>query len=40
MTVVGVPYLPDMAIEPADVVAASLADPVVYEVCGLVPSDQ
>jgi HAD superfamily hydrolase (TIGR01509 family) len=40
MTVVGVPYLPDMAIEPADVVARSLADPVVYEVCGLVPSDQ
>jgi HAD superfamily hydrolase (TIGR01509 family) len=40
MTVVGVPYLPDMAIEPADVVAPSLADPVVYEVCGLVPSDQ
>jgi HAD superfamily hydrolase (TIGR01509 family) len=40
MTVVGVPYLPDMPIEPAHVVASSLADPVVREVCGLVPSDR
>jgi HAD superfamily hydrolase (TIGR01509 family) len=40
LTVVGVPYLPDMAIEPAHVVASSLADPVVHEVCGLVPSER
>ena len=40
MTVVGVPYLPDMAIEQADVVATSLADPVVHAACGLVPSDR
>jgi HAD superfamily hydrolase (TIGR01509 family) len=38
MTVVGVPYIPDMAIPHADVVAESLADAVVYDACGLVPS--
>ena len=40
LTVVGVPYIADMSIEYADVVAASLADPVVHEVCGLVPSQR
>jgi HAD superfamily hydrolase (TIGR01509 family) len=40
MTVVGVPYLPDMAVPPADVMAGSLAEAVVYEACGLVQSQQ
>jgi HAD superfamily hydrolase (TIGR01509 family) len=38
LTVIGVPYLPDMAIPDADVVTASLADAVVLELVGLVPS--
>lgn len=38
--VVGVPYIPDMEIPPADVTAASLADPVVLEAVGLVPSSR
>jgi HAD superfamily hydrolase (TIGR01509 family) len=39
MTVIGVPYLPDMEIPPADLVAGSLADPAVHEACGLVSSE-
>ena len=39
MTVIGVPYLPDMEIPPADLVAGSLADRVVHEACGLVSSE-
>ncbi|WCB92033.1 Hexitol phosphatase B [Baekduia alba] len=38
LTVIGVPYLPDIEIGPADIVAASLADAVVLEAVGLVPS--
>ncbi|QEC50663.1 HAD family phosphatase [Baekduia soli] len=38
LTVIGVPYLPDMAIPDADVLATSLADAVVHETCGLVVS--
>jgi HAD superfamily hydrolase (TIGR01509 family) len=38
LTVVGVPYLDDMAIPAAHLVAASLADGAVLEACGLVPS--
>ncbi|MBI5106337.1 MAG: HAD family phosphatase [Solirubrobacterales bacterium] len=38
MTVIGVPYLPDMEIPPADLVAGSLADALVREACGLLPS--
>lgn len=36
--VIGVPYLPDMEIPPADVIADSLADELVLAACGLVPS--
>jgi hypothetical protein len=36
--VIGVPYLADMAIPDADIVARSLADAVVHETCGLVVS--
>jgi HAD superfamily hydrolase (TIGR01509 family) len=38
LTVVGVPYLADMEIPAADIVAASLADAVVLATVGLVPS--
>jgi HAD superfamily hydrolase (TIGR01509 family) len=38
LTVIGVPYLADMAIPDADIVAGSLADAVVHETCGLVVS--
>jgi HAD superfamily hydrolase (TIGR01509 family) len=38
LTVIGVPYLPDLEIPPADLVAPSLADPVVLTAVGLVPS--
>jgi HAD superfamily hydrolase (TIGR01509 family) len=38
LTVIGVPYLPDMEIPGADIVTASLADAVVLETVGLVPS--
>lgn len=38
MTVIGVPYLPDMDVPQADVLAGSLADAVVLEAVGLVPS--
>lgn len=38
LTVIGVPYLPDLEIPPADLVAGSLADPAVLAVVGLVPS--
>jgi len=38
LTVVGVPYLPDMDIPAADVRAVTLADAVVLEACGLLPS--
>jgi HAD superfamily hydrolase (TIGR01509 family) len=38
LTVIGVPYLPDMEIPDADVLAGSLADAVVHVTCGLVPS--
>jgi HAD superfamily hydrolase (TIGR01509 family) len=38
LTVIGVPYLPDMEIPDADLVAGSLADAVVHEACGLVSS--
>ena len=38
LTVIGVPYLPDMEIPDADVVAGSLADAAVHEACGLVAS--
>ncbi len=38
LTVIGVPYLPEMEIGPADIVAGSLADAVVLETVGLVPS--
>lgn len=38
LTVIGVPYLADMEIPAADIVAASLADAVVLETVGLVPS--
>jgi beta-phosphoglucomutase-like phosphatase (HAD superfamily) len=34
MTVVGVPYLPELELD-ADVVARSLADPEVWAACGL-----
>ncbi|HET6507165.1 MAG TPA: HAD family phosphatase [Baekduia sp.] len=36
--VIGVPYIPDMEIPPADVTTASLADTVVLEAVGLVSS--
>jgi HAD superfamily hydrolase (TIGR01509 family) len=36
--VIGVPYIPDMAIPPADITTGSLADAVVLEAVGLVPS--
>lgn len=38
LTVIGVPYIAGMAIPPADVLAASLADDVVLATVGLVPS--
>lgn len=38
LTVIGVPYLPDLEIPPADLVASSLADPAVLAAVGLVPS--
>jgi HAD superfamily hydrolase (TIGR01509 family) len=38
LTVIGVPYLPDMEIPAADLVAHSLADTIVLETVGLVPS--
>jgi HAD superfamily hydrolase (TIGR01509 family) len=38
LTVIGVPYLADMEIPAADVVATSLADTIVSETVGLVPS--
>lgn len=38
MTVIGVPYLADIEIPQADVLAASLADAAVLEAVGLVPS--
>jgi HAD superfamily hydrolase (TIGR01509 family) len=38
LTVIGVPYLPDMDVPAADIVTASLADAVVLETVGLVPS--
>jgi HAD superfamily hydrolase (TIGR01509 family) len=38
LTVIGVPYLPDMEIPPADLIAASLADDAVLAAVGLVPS--
>jgi HAD superfamily hydrolase (TIGR01509 family) len=38
LTVIGVPYLADMAIPAADVTTLSLADPIVSETVGLVPS--
>jgi HAD superfamily hydrolase (TIGR01509 family) len=38
LTVIGVPYLPDMPIPAADIVTPSLADEVVLETVGLVPS--
>ena len=40
LRVIGVPYLPDMPIPQADLVTASLADAVVHEACGLVPSER
>jgi HAD superfamily hydrolase (TIGR01509 family) len=40
LTVIGVPYLPDMAIPAADLLARSLADPTVLEAVGLVPSQR
>jgi HAD superfamily hydrolase (TIGR01509 family) len=40
MHVIGVPYLPDMEIPPADLTTASLADAVVLEAVGLVPSSR
>jgi HAD superfamily hydrolase (TIGR01509 family) len=36
--VIGVPYLADMAVPDADLIAGSLADAAVYEACGLVAS--
>jgi HAD superfamily hydrolase (TIGR01509 family) len=38
LTVIGVPYLADMDIPAADIITASLADAVVSETVGLVPS--
>lgn len=38
--VIGVPYLPDMEVPPADLTTASLADAVVLEAVGLVPSSR
>jgi HAD superfamily hydrolase (TIGR01509 family) len=38
LTTIGVPYLADMEIPAADLIAASLADPIVSETVGLVPS--
>lgn len=38
--VIGVPYIPDMEIPPADLTATSLADAVVLEAVGLVPSSR
>lgn len=38
--VIGIPYIPDMEIPPADLVATSLADTVVLEAVGLVPSSR
>jgi HAD superfamily hydrolase (TIGR01509 family) len=38
LTVVGVPYLPDIEVPQADVVAGSLADDLVLATVGLVPS--
>jgi HAD superfamily hydrolase (TIGR01509 family) len=38
LTVIGVPYLADMAIPDADITTASLADAIVSETVGLVPS--
>ena len=38
LTVIGVPYLPDIEIPAADVLTGSLADTVVLETVGLVPS--
>ncbi|MCW2986252.1 MAG: family phosphatase [Conexibacter sp.] len=38
LTVIGVPYLPDMEIPPADLIATALDDAVVLEAVGLVPS--
>jgi HAD superfamily hydrolase (TIGR01509 family) len=38
LTVIGVPYLADIELAPADIVAPSLADAAVLEAVGLVPS--
>jgi HAD superfamily hydrolase (TIGR01509 family) len=38
LTVIGVPYLADMEIPDADITAGSLADAIVSEAVGLVPS--
>ncbi|MDX6727714.1 MAG: hypothetical protein QOK49_2519 [Baekduia sp.] len=38
LTVIGVPYLADMEIPAADLIAGSLADAIVLETVGLVPS--
>jgi HAD superfamily hydrolase (TIGR01509 family) len=38
LTVIGVPYIADMDVEHADVIAGSLADAAVLETVGLVPS--
>jgi HAD superfamily hydrolase (TIGR01509 family) len=38
LTVIGVPFLPDIAVPQADVIAGSLADEVVLATVGLVPS--
>lgn len=38
--VIGVPYIPDMEVPPADLTTASLADAVVLEAVGLVPSSR
>lgn len=38
--VIGVPYIPDMEVPPADLTTASLADEVVLEAVGLVPSSR
>jgi HAD superfamily hydrolase (TIGR01509 family) len=36
LTVIGVPYLADMPVPDADILATSLADAIVHETCGLV----
>lgn len=40
LTVIGVPYLPDVQLPPADILATSLADDVVLHAVGLVPSQR